>query len=104
MVRLSECTNAGMVFLYGGETVGLQYILRMIFEGDKLPEIRLVANDQDFDDAVSNVLDQMYHDIQAGIEKDNYELNNLNSQPVEIDIIKEDIKQIDDYEFELLST
>lgn len=104
MVRLSECANAGMVFLYGGETVGLQYILRMVFEGDKLPEIRLVANDQNFDDAVSNVLDQMYHDIQAGIEKDNYELNNLNSQPVEIDIIKEDIKQIDDYEFELLST
>ncbi len=101
MIKLSECTKAGMVFLYDGETVGLQYILRMIFNKTELPEIRLVASDKNFDDAVSNVLDQMYLDIQKGIEKDDYELNNLNTQTVEIDIVKRDIKQIGEYMFEI---
>lgn len=61
--------------MYDGETVGLQYILRMIFNGTELPEIRLVESDKNFDDAVSNILDQMYNDIQKGIEKEEYELN-----------------------------
>lgn len=102
MIKLSECTKAGMVFLYDGETVGLQYILRMIFNKTELPEIRLVASDKNFDDAVSNVLDQMYQDIQTGVEKEDYELNNLNTQLVEVDITKKDIKQIGKYEFKIV--
>ena len=37
MIKLSECTEDGTVFLYDGETVGLQYILRMIFNGENYP-------------------------------------------------------------------
>lgn len=102
MVKLSECTKEGQVFLYGGETVGLQYILRMIWNGETLPEIRLVQNDKNFDDAVSDVLHQMYMDFQNGVDKKEYELNDLNTNLVEVDITKENIKQIGEYTFEIV--
>lgn len=102
MVKLSECTKEGQVFLYGGETVGLQYILRMIWNGETLPEIRLVYNDENFSNAVSDVLHQMYQDVQNGVDKEKYELNDLNTNLVEIDITKENIKQISEYTFEIV--
>lgn len=101
MVKLSECTKEGQVFLYGRETVGLQYILRMIWNGETLPEIRLVQNDKSFDDAVSDVLHQMYMDFQNGVDKEEYELNDLNTILVEVDITKDNINQIDEHNFEI---
>lgn len=102
MVKLSECTKEGQVFLYDGETVVLQYILRMIWNGETLPEIRLVQNDKNFDDAVSDVLHQMYMDFQNGVDKEKYELSDLNTTLVEVDITKENIKQISEYTFEIV--
>lgn len=102
MIKLSECTKEGQVFLYGGETVGLQYILRMIWNGETLPEIRLVYNDENFSNAVSDVLHQMYQDVQNGVDKEEYELNDLNTNLVEVDITKENIKQISEYAFEIV--
>lgn len=99
---LSKCTNPGQIFLYDGETVGLQYILRMIWNEKELPEIRLVKNDNNFDDAVSNALKQMTEDAMKGIDKEEYALPNLNTQLVTVDITKDDIKKITDYEFELI--
>lgn len=102
MIKLSECTKEGQVFLYDGETVGLQYILRMIWNGETLPEIRLIQNDKNFDDAVSDVLHQMYMDFQNGVDKEEYELNDLNTTLVEVDITKENINQISEYTFEIM--
>lgn len=102
MVKLSECTKEGQVFLYSGETVGLQYILRMIWNGETLPEIRLVYNDENFSNAVSDVLHQMYQDVQNGVDKEEYELNDLNTNLVEVDVTKENIKQISEYTFEIV--
>lgn len=101
MVKLSECTKEGQVFLYGRETVGLQYILRMIWNGETLPEIRLVYNDENFSNAVSDALHQMYQDVQNGVDKEEYELNNLNTNLIEVDITKDNINQIDEYNFEI---
>ena len=101
MVKLSECTKEGQVFLYNGETVGLQYILRMIWNGETLPEIRLLQNDKNFDNAVSDVLHQMYEDVQNGVNKEEYKLNDLNTNLIEIDITKENIEQISEYTFEI---
>ena len=98
---LSKCTNPNQVFLYDGETVALQYILRMIWNDEKLPEIRAVEDDSNFDDAVSNILREMYADIQAGVKREDYELNNINSKVVTVDITKEDIEKINDYTFKI---
>ena len=101
MYKLSECIREGQIFLYGGELVGLQYILRMLWMGETLPEIRLVQNDKNFDDAVSEVLHQMYMDSQNGADKEEYGLNNLNTILVEVDITKENIKQMSESTFEI---
>lgn len=102
MIKLSECTKEGQVFLCDGETVGLQYILRMIWNGETLPEIRLVYNDENFSNAVSDVLHQMYEDAQNGVDKEEYELNDLNTNLVEVDITKENINQISECTFEIV--
>ena len=102
MIKLSDCTEEGQVFLYGGETVGLQYVLNAIYNGEKLPEIKLV-DDESFNNAISDVLHQMYKDFQNGTNRDNYELNGLNPNIVVVDITKEEIVQLDgeDYSFEM---
>lgn len=101
MIKLSSCNKEGQVFLYDGETVGLQYILRMIYNNETHPEIRVVSNDKNFDDAVSNVLSQLYDDVVNGVDKESYDLENINSELVEVDIVKSDIIQISDYSFEI---
>lgn len=99
MKKLSECVKADQIFLYNRETVGLQYILKKIFTGEKLLEIRLVEDDKNLDDAISGVLEQIYKDVQNGVVKEDYELNNIHSQVVIVDITKENIKQLDEYKF-----
>jgi hypothetical protein len=105
-IKLSECTKEGQIFLYDRETVGLQYILRMIFRGNKLPKIHLCENDKNFDDAISNSLSQMYNDVINGIDKEEYELNNINTIPVVVDISKKDIRQVDEegYKFKIVKS
>ena len=98
-MKFSECRNEHSTFLYDGETVGLQYILRMIYEEKELPEIRLIQNDKNFENAVSDVLHQMYEDVQNGIDKEEYELSNLNTTLIEVDVTKEDIEKISDYTY-----
>jgi hypothetical protein len=102
-VKLSECTNEGQIFLYDGDTVGLQYILRMIFRGNDLPKIQLCENDKAFDNAIQNALSQAYNDYINDVDKDLYVLNSLNTIPVEVDITTDDIRQIDKdgYDFEI---
>lgn len=56
--------------------------------GEPLPEIRLVENDKNFD-------------IVNGVDKEGYELPNLNTTLVEVDITKSDIKQISEYMLEI---
>ena len=99
---LSKCTNQGQIFLYDGEIVRLQYILRMIWNEKELPEIKLVENDKNFDDAVLNALKQISEDVMNGIDKEEYSLPNLNTQVVTVDITKDNIKKITDYEFEII--
>lgn len=101
MYKLSECTREGQIFLYDGKLVGLQYILRMLWNGETLPEIRLVLNDKNFDDAVSEVLHQMYMDSQNGADKEEYALNDLNTTLVEVDITRENINQMSESTFEI---
>lgn len=107
-VKLSECTKQGLVFLYGGETVALQYILRMIFREMSLPQIHLVADEKQFDKAVSGALSKIYDDIKNGsdngIDEKDYSLGKLKTYDVIIDISQSDIKQIDEegYEFEVI--
>ena len=98
-MKLSECRNEQSVFLYDGETVGLQYILRMIWEEKELPEIRFVSDDENFKNAFSNVLAQMSSDVNNGIDKEEYELPNLNTTLIEVDITKDDIEQISIYKY-----
>lgn len=100
-MKLSECRNEHGTFLYGGETVGLQYILRMIWNEKELPEIQLVKNDENFKNALSNVLAQMSDNVKSGIDKEEYELPNLNTISIEIDITKNDIEKIDDYTYKI---
>lgn len=101
MINLSTCTKEGQIFLYGKELVGLQYILRMIWEEQDLPEIRLVKHDDNFSNAVSDVLSMMYTDVQNGTDQEEYILHNLNTVPVAVDITKENITQTGDYAFEI---
>lgn len=103
-IKLSECNIAGQIFLYDGETVGLQYVLRQIFNGKTLPEIRLCSNQKQVDKAIETSLMAMSHDVQNGIEKDSYSLGALDTLLVEIDIEKKDIKQVDEigYNFEIV--
>lgn len=53
-VKLRECTKAGQILLYDGETVGLQYVLKKIFNGGKLPTIKLCSNQEQLDDATGS--------------------------------------------------
>lgn len=100
MINLSECVKEGQVFLYGEELVGMQYILKKIWEGQELPEIRLVKNDENFNDAVSDVLHKMYSDVQDGVEREEYVLTGLNTIPVAVDVLRGDIRQVDAHMFE----
>lgn len=102
-IKLSECNEESQIFLYDGETVGLQYILGKIYNGNKLPKIELCENDEAFNNAISNVLKQMETDIKNGVEREEYELNNLKTTPVEIDITKKDIKKINSNIFKIKS-
>lgn len=103
-VKLSECKNETKIFLYGGETVGLQYILRMIWNGKKLPKIELCYDEKTFDAALAKSLEEMSNDAMNGVNKEWYELSGLKTVPVEVDITKENIRQLDDegYEFEII--
>lgn len=103
-MKLSECTKPGRILLYDGETVGVQYVLRKIFNGEKLPSIKLCSNQEQLDDAIQAALKSVYQDAQAGIEKESYSLGNLDTVFVDIDIEKKDIRQVDEngYEFELV--
>ena len=93
-MKLSQCNNGKYVFLYNGEAVGLQYILRMIWNEQELPQIQLVTDDESFHNAVSNVVAQMSNDVMNGIDKEEYELHNLNTIDIEIDITKSDINKM----------
>ena len=101
MVNLSECTKEGQIFSYGEALVGLQYILRKIWEGQELPEIKLVKDDEDFNTAMSEVLHQMYSDVQEEVEREEYEVTGLNMEPVKVDITRRDIRHVDRYLFEI---
>ena len=101
MIKLGEGTKEGQVFLYGGDTVALQYMLTMIWNGRTLPEIRLLRDDKNFEDAISNALQQISNDVRNGVDKGAYVLQGLNTMPVEVDITKADIKRIDKYNFEV---
>lgn len=100
-MKLSECRNEHSTFLYDEETVGLQYILRMIWNEKELPEIKLVEDDENFKNALSNALKQMSEDVMNGIDKEEYELPNLNTISIEVDITKDDIEKIDDYTYKM---
>lgn len=103
-IKLSECKNETRTFLYGGKTVGLQYILRMIWNNKKLPKIELCCDEKSFDAALASSLAEMSNDIMNGVNKECYELSGLKTIPVEVDISKDNIRQIDDegYEFEII--
>ena len=95
-IKLSECIRPGHIFLYDGETVGLQYILRQIFNDKKLPEIQLCSNQEQLNKAIETSLSLMMRDVQNGTEKESYSLGILDTILVEIDIEKQDIKKLDD--------
>ena len=101
IMKLSDCTKEGQIFLFGSDLVGLQYILRMIWNGNELPEIRAVKKDENFDDAVQDVLHQMYADAKNGVRKTEYELKELQTFLIEIDITKDNIRQVGEYEFDI---
>lgn len=101
-IKLSECADTNNTFLYGEETVTIQYILRRIFNGVKIPDIYLCEDDDLFEDSITNMLFQMSNDVSNGIEKDGYSLK-VNTTPVIIDITKDDIKQISTYVFKIKS-
>jgi len=103
-IKLSECTKEGQIFLCGGEMISLQYILRMIYRGNKLPLIELCKNDKALNDAISNVVLRIYNDHVYGVDKEEYVLNKLDTIPVEVDITKDNIRKIDEdgYEFEII--
>lgn len=104
-IKLSECNKPGQILLYNGETVGLQYVLRQIYNGNKLPEIRLCSNQEQLDNAIEAALMGLFHDVQNGTEKESYSLGSLDTILVEIDIDKKDIKQVDEdgYNFEIVN-
>lgn len=103
-VKLSECKNEIRTFLFNKNTVTLQYILRMIWNGKKLPKIELCYDEKAFDAALASSLAEMSNDIMNGVDKEYYELSGLKTIPVEVDITKDNIRQIDDegYEFEII--
>lgn len=103
-IKLSECKNETRTFLYGGETVALQYILRMIWNDRKLPKIELCYDEKAFDAVLAKSLSEMSKDSMNDVNKEWYELSGLKTIPVEVDITKDNIIQIDDegYEFEII--
>ena len=100
MVRLSEC-NKGSVFIYNNELVGLQYILRMIYKENQLPEIRMINGDESYNNAITTVLKQVSNDMKSNQMQQKYELKDIYSEQVIIDVTKSDIEQLDEegYEF-----
>lgn len=102
--KLSECKNETRTFLYNKNTVTLQYILRMIWNDRKLPKIELCYDEKAFDAALAKSLETMSNDVMNGVNKECYELSGLKTIPIEVDITKDNIRQIDDegYEFEII--
>ncbi len=94
-VKLSECTKPDQILLYNEEVVSLQYVLRKIFNNQKLPEIRLCSNQKQLDNAIEKALESVYKDTQQKEDKEYYSLGAIDTIPVEVDITKEDVKQID---------
>lgn len=104
-IKLSECTKTGQILLYDGETVGLQYVLRKIYNGITLPEIRLCSKQEQVDRAIEASLVALSNDVQNGAEKESYSLGTLDTLLVEIDVEKKDIRQADEggYSFKIVS-
>lgn len=103
-IKLSECNKEGQIFLYNGETVGLQYILRQIYYGKKLPEIQLCCNQEQLDKSIEDSLMVLSQDLQNGAVKESYSLGKLDTVQVEINVESKDINKVDEdnYIFELL--
>ena len=57
-----------------------------------------------FDAALAKSLETMSNDVMNGVNKECYELSGLKTIPIEVDITKDNIRQIDDegYEFEII--
>jgi len=100
MIKLSECRDEHL-FLHNEEIVGLQYLLRMIWNDTLITPIRFIKNDNNFNTAISDALDKMYQDVQNDIENEEYILPNLNTEFVVIDITKNDIEQINEFIYRL---
>ena len=93
-INFSKCKSTD-IFMYDKELVGYRYVLKRVEEGIHLPEIRLVINDDSFNTVMSNTVKEIYNDSVSGLERDGYELPNLNTIKVNVDIDKEALMRRD---------
>lgn len=100
-MQLSKCQNNNNLFLYNGELVGLQFILKKIHEGVKLEDIQFVVPDENLNKALSEVVKNISKDVMNGVDKEEYPLSNLTLMPIEVDLSKEDIQMANEYEYEI---
>jgi hypothetical protein len=100
-IKLSEIKK-GQLLLYGQDVVSKEYILRKIYEGEKLPEIFFCSNEQQVNEGVEFALLAMYHDVTSEVDREKYSLGKLDSIPVEIDLTKKDIEKIGNYQFRII--
>lgn len=86
-MRLSECK--GQSFLINGKIVGYQSVLKMIYDGMLFGPIALVNIDTNYTNEIAGVMTQM------GEQNDkDTSLNVLQTEVVEIDITKDDLKPL----------
>ena len=86
-MKLSECK--GQSFLINGKIVSFQNVLKMIYEGKLLGPIALANIDSRYDNDLSNVMNQM-----TGTNEKDKSLNLLQTENIEVDITKEELKPL----------
>lgn len=94
-MKLSKVRN-GDTLLFGDNLVGLPYVLRAIFKGEKLPEIEFLVQDEVWDKNLEASFEQLNAELLQGKVSTAFPLKDINTLSIEIDIQKCEIKEIDE--------
>lgn len=93
---LSHLTDGRNIFLCDGEPVNIQYILRKIYQGESVHDVRLCEKDS-LNRALNNCVEKMAN---AGV--DSVALTGLKTLPVRVNVSKADIAQTGNFTYGII--